>query len=504
MILKIIIVLFYFFSVNNLPAVNQITYISNNDFNDLTIINGKIKYYKSLGQPGYGIGFDFKKEFITENTDLFLDFNKKNIKYDKASNYKIKYYNIKIDPDMKFKGSLVGGFKRPENKITIDVNKNNYLSNSIDLKNFSIDFYICLTGYHEKNIILKKGIYYDDKFYGILFKIKNKRIIIKMQNFFYDMEEKTYSFEIKSSRIIELNQWFHIGYIFNRINGRLLLYINGKLDKEKYATLDGTHKSEVLTPKFRKFDGSDLVLFENFLGYADNFRITRNIHIDFKKYINVQQNEMTIYSPLMNFKYINSQMSNISFKIKNQSKGIIKVFSKYGNRLSDIDSMDWVENRYIKHKDDLLMIDNIKLLCKYYKWKMVLQRNPVEKDSPIFYYLNIKYKENVPPLPPSNIHILKNNDIIKLEWERSLEHDRPGYIVYWGTESKQYENKVDIGLKNNYILDFLEYSKNYYFSVKAYDSKDMYHLDKFSDRLITVRTQYNLSRFSKEVHIFSK
>ena len=69
MILKIII-FFCFFNTINLFALNQITYISNKDFKKLEILNGKINYYKDLGYPGYGIGFDFKKKSIFEHTDV--------------------------------------------------------------------------------------------------------------------------------------------------------------------------------------------------------------------------------------------------------------------------------------------------------------------------------------------------------------------------------------------------------------------------------------------------
>jgi len=77
-----------------------------------------------------------------------------------------------------------------------------------------------------------------------------------------------------------------------------------------------------------------------------------------------------------------------------------------------------------------------------------------------------------------------------------------GYIVYWGTESKNYENKVDVGLKNRYILDSMKNNGNYYFSVKAYDSKDLYNMNEFFDKPVTIKTQYNLSEFSEEVHLF--
>ena len=260
------------------------------------------------------------------------------------------------------------------------------------------------------------------------------------------------------------------------------------MDNQKFATADGSSSSEILTPHFSRHDGSDMVLFENFFGYADNFRIGKTAHIDFKQYTDTQFNFMEIESSIINLKNINSSISNIVFKIKNIDKGIVRIFYKYGNRLSDIATNKWIQNRAISVKDDVLRIKDSPPRFKYYKWKMELARNPIEEDNPVFYYFNIRYEKNLPPLAPKNINKSIYNNMFKLAWDENREKDLKGYIVYWGKKSRMYENKIDIGNKNHYILDFLEKKGNYYFTVKAYDSKD----------------PYNLSLFSKEVHIFNK
>ena len=86
------------------------------------------------------------------------------------------------------------------------------------------------------------------------------------------------------------------------------------------------------------------------------------------------------------------------------------------------------------------------------------------------------------------IRILENNNVYKLVWKKNSEDDLKGYILFWGSKSGCYENKVDVALENNYILAFMKTGQNYYFAVKAYDSRE----------------PYNLSDFSKEVHIFKK
>ena len=84
------IIILYLLMAFNLLAADQITYKEKNDLNKLKVINGKVRYFKELKYPGYGIEFNEKKAARTEDLDLFLDFNSDDITHDKTLNYKIK------------------------------------------------------------------------------------------------------------------------------------------------------------------------------------------------------------------------------------------------------------------------------------------------------------------------------------------------------------------------------------------------------------------------------
>ena len=70
-----------------------------------------------------------------------------------------------------------------------------------------------------------------------------------------------------------------------------------------------------------------------------------------------------------------------------------------------------------------------------------------------------------------------------LEWDLNIEPDVAGYVVYWGTTSRNYPDSVDVGNQSSYTVSGLEDGRNYYFTVTAYDG---------------VR---NESAYSNEVHI---
>ncbi|MEN8752205.1 MAG: hypothetical protein AB1Z18_05465 [Desulfobacterales bacterium] len=39
---------------------------------------------------------------------------------------------------------------------------------------------------------------------------------------------------------------------------------------------------------------------------------------------------------------------------------------------------------------------------------------------------------------------------VTLEWDLNIEPDIAGYIVYWGTTSRNYSDSVDVGNQNSY------------------------------------------------------
>jgi hypothetical protein len=57
-----------------------------------------------------------------------------------------------------------------------------------------------------------------------------------------------------------------------------------------------------------------------------------------------------------------------------------------------------------------------------------------------------------------------------LSWDPNIDPEVAGYNVYWGIESGQYSESVDVGNQTNYTIYTLAEGQTYYFSVTAYDN----------------------------------
>jgi hypothetical protein len=58
---------------------------------------------------------------------------------------------------------------------------------------------------------------------------------------------------------------------------------------------------------------------------------------------------------------------------------------------------------------------------------------------------------------------------LTLAWDPNSEPDIAGYIIYYGTESETYAQKVDVGNYQGATISDLELNKTYFFAVTAYD-----------------------------------
>jgi len=59
---------------------------------------------------------------------------------------------------------------------------------------------------------------------------------------------------------------------------------------------------------------------------------------------------------------------------------------------------------------------------------------------------------------------------VNLAWDPNHEADLAGYIVYYGTVSRNYEFSVDVGKHESVVISSLVRGRTYYFAVTAYDS----------------------------------
>lgn len=59
---------------------------------------------------------------------------------------------------------------------------------------------------------------------------------------------------------------------------------------------------------------------------------------------------------------------------------------------------------------------------------------------------------------------------VTLAWDANTEPDIAGYIVYWGTSSRNYDRQVDVGNVTQHTVTGLQDLQTYYFAVRAYNT----------------------------------
>ena len=60
---------------------------------------------------------------------------------------------------------------------------------------------------------------------------------------------------------------------------------------------------------------------------------------------------------------------------------------------------------------------------------------------------------------------------LTLEWDPNVDRDLAGYIIYYGTASRNYQYDVDLGDRTSCTISGLVEGKQYYFAVTAYDEE---------------------------------
>lgn len=72
-----------------------------------------------------------------------------------------------------------------------------------------------------------------------------------------------------------------------------------------------------------------------------------------------------------------------------------------------------------------------------------------------------------------------------LEWNLPSQPEVAGCKIYIGSESRQYDRMIDVGLSTNHVLCALEPSRVYYFALTSYDSAG--NESEFSDEITYAR-----------------
>ena len=90
--------------------------------------------------------------------------------------------------------------------------------------------------------------------------------------------------------------------------------------------------------------------------------------------------------------------------------------------------------------------------------------------------------DTIPPATPQGFRADNGDDSLLFYWERGIESDLSGYMLYIGEDTGIFDRYLDVGNVGAYELTDLVNNQQYFFMLRAYDKSS--NLSDFSTELV--------------------
>jgi hypothetical protein len=287
--------------------------------------------------------------------------------------------------------------------------------------------------------------------------------------------------------------WSHHLIRFDADSGLLEYLVNGKTEALGYTTPSGTEGGEVYTPIIGI--GGEFVLGKGYTGLMDEFRIHN-------RYAAQVGGEFSTEGSIQKYPAA-GRMETRALDLGQESSGILRL-EALGGRITL--AGDRVRNDYAG-KGDFRFADNsvVQFFMRAgdnpYSWNdadwqvvspgislppgfrgryvqvaAVFYPSAGGETSPYLEELQIVYRPNEPPLPPTGVTAVARDGAVEISWRNSPSTELDGYLVYYGTGPGEYlgsgalrgPSPIDAGKRNTLRIEGLNNGTLYYFAVVSY------------------------------------
>ena len=475
----------------------------------------------------------------TGNTELLLHFDHATRTHilDRSKHYEIDGVSIFPSDDIEKHGQGSAGFLRYGNNVQIKPRSDSVFFNETPLQSFTIDFYLFPINVHDSVVVLSwyaPTVDVDQGFSGLKAFFRNGRLHWEFANVFheidYGLDERGEAVATPHTIVVgeidptPLNEWHHHSLHYDAQNGLITLRFDGRESSLYWATANRGEDGAFLEGRFSQHIGVPMTLGDHYLGYIDEFRISRGIRVytpgEFVGNGSTAQADAMqesssgkgfVISDVIDLKNRGSSIVSISWDGEEENGTALRVFFRTSNDYfaPDTDylhphtrpaSDDYMRNvlrwrKTVKPRSWIPVRNGEEIMQqnrgRYVQWMAVFFGTD-GLYSPVLHNITLSVEPNMPPVKPILLAAQPVAGGIELKWVRNKENDISGYYVYYGNRSGYYvghepqfvsallpagsdETEVlqngEIGDTRTFVLQGLKNEDVYFVSITAVDDE---------------------------------
>lgn len=444
---------------------------NNTQLTNLSLVEGKRGFLDLTNSDN-----EYKSD---KYTDMILHFNKPE-QTDESGNY--TFLNQKTF--IKSAGTLGGGsvLFDGSDPLLVKSNSNAIFSPSTLWDDFTLEFRILPATLKEgSTVFLWKGLQMKESHLiaqEIRCTISNRKLVWDFENFFINPDNMIRRISLSGDKLIP-GIWSHHMITFNSETGLLEYKINNVPVDNIYTSKTGRESLEFNVPHIGNQQSFPIELGENFSGLMDEFRISKRI-IDtpiLYRYSTTGYMETDI----LDLKKPDSLLINIETESSKPGNASIHLEYAISNNKFDLLNPDLSWTTFES-------FNPIMAKGRFVKVRAQLYSETAMDSAPVLSNIKLFFNESKAPAPPLTVRLENMGNAVKVRWEKSIDPEIKGYLVYYGEEPGNYfsmGSPIDSGQENSIILDTLKKNKRYYIAVTSYRSLEP-RLESFFSQEVSI------------------
>ena len=311
-----------------------------------------------------------------------------------------------------------------------------------------------------------------------------RRLHWRFDDLFTTPDQQGVTIEL-TGEVLLPRRWHHHLFRYRAEYGLAEYLVNGELVDITHATPTGREESQ----SYEAFTGSGpetkLVIGDRFTGFIDEMRI-QNSFIENPEIEQFRRDTSSAITRVFDLGYSNSRLLSIDADYTEQGNSSALFYYRIDDRLQ---SPREVAGGWQPFLPGSILHDP--LFGRYLQLSVELLPDGSGEAAPIIHSMSIEYRPDLPPHPPLGLRVSAGNGTLELAWQRSLDADVAGYLIYYGDRPKRYFGEdasegispIDVGDVDAISLTGLENGRLYYVAVASYDASSPPHQSEFSEEI---------------------